>query len=245
MPPGFDGLGDRGFEGTSTSYKNCNAMKHPAFLDGRDQYTHEETVGTRDLCQARYGSEAFNKRTNDFLFLHDKVPRVRFIHFKSVLKWATYRSNLCKPFLIPRGSEDYWPRSTRHLQRPAKKQRSQLTILSQPLAGQTGEQSVETILLKPTNYIEVAMPQRYFDIGLDRVGLLMDGKDCVTDTIRLNSFLSRAQYSDKMHCSAARYIMWVLGCGLSVTYTPLFLGRVSEMALVEYWGGSTYNLLYD
>ena len=168
----------------------------------------------------------------------------------------TGQSNLCQPFLIPRGSEDYWPRSTRHLQRPAKKQRSQLTILSQPLAGQTGEQSVETqgshwpcaarrILLKPTNYIEVAMPQRYFDIGLDRVGLLMDGKDCVTDTIRLNSFLSRAQYSDKMHCSAAWYIMWVLGCGLSVTYTQLFLGRVSEKALVKYWGGSTYNLLYD
>ncbi len=71
----------------------------------------------------------------------------------------------------------------------------------------------------------------------------MDGKDCVTDTVRVNSFLSRSQYSDKMHSSAARYIMWVLPCGLSVTFTPLFLGRASEKSLVEYWGGSTYDLL--
>ena len=91
----------------------------------------------------------------------------------------------------------------------------------------------------------LAMPERYFEIGLEKVGLLMDGKDCVTDTVRVNSFVSRAQYSDKMHCSAARYIMWVLPCGLSVTYTPLFLGRVSEKALVEYWGGSTYDMLHE
>ena len=93
--------------------------------------------------------------------------------------------------------------------------------------------------------MDVAMPERYFQIGLQNVGLLMDGKDCVTDTVRVNSFVSRAQYSDKMHCSARRYIMWVLPCGLSVTYTPLFLGRVSEKALVEYWGGSTYDMLHD
>ena len=93
--------------------------------------------------------------------------------------------------------------------------------------------------------MEVAMPQRHFEIGLDKVGLLMDRKDCVTDTVRVNSFVLRAQYSDKMHCSAARYIMWVLPCGLSVTCTPLFLGRVSEKALVEYWGGSTYDMLHE
>ena len=85
------------------------------------------------------------------------------------------------------------------------------------------------------------MPERYFEIALEKVGLLMDGKDCVTDTVRVNSFVSRSQYSDKMHCSAARYIMWVLPCGLSVTYTPLILDCVSEKALVEFWGGSTYD----
>ena len=165
--------------------------------------------------------------------------------FEDILKWGFYRANLCQPFLIPRGSDDYWPRSTRHLERPATKKRSQLTVLSQPLSAGSNDEAVEAVLLRPKNYMEVAMPARYFEIGLDKVGLLMDGKDCVTDTIRLNSFLSRAQYSDKMHCSASRYITWVLGCGLGVTFTPLFLGRVSEKALVEYWGGSTYNLLKE
>ena len=36
LPPGKDGLGDRGFEGTSPSYPHCNAMKTPNFLEGRD-----------------------------------------------------------------------------------------------------------------------------------------------------------------------------------------------------------------
>lgn len=84
------------------------------------------------------------------------------------------------------------------------------------------------------NYIDIAMPERYFEIGLERVGLLMNGKECVTDTVRVCFFKPRAQHSNKMHCSAGRYIMWVLPCGLSVTSTPLFLGRVSEKALVEY-----------
>ena len=78
-------------------------------------------------------------------------------------------------------------------------------MLSQP----TPQQSQTRVYAdgNPTNYMEVAMPERYFEIGLEKVGLLMDGKDCVTDTVRVNSFVSRAQYSDKMHCSAARYIM--------------------------------------
>ena len=130
---------------------------------------------------------------------------------------------------------------TVHLQRPSKRARANLSILSQPVAqneeSPTASSSIE-------NYIDVAMPQRYFDLGLETVGLLMDGKDIITDTVRLNSFLSRSQYSDKMHCSAGRYIMWVLPCGLSVTYTPIFLGRVSEKALVELWGGSNYDLLH-
>ena len=92
--------------------------------------------------------------------------------------------------------------------------------------------------------IDRSMPERYYEIGLDKVGLLMDEKDCVTDTMRVSSFVSHAQYSDKMHCRARHYTLWVLPCGLSVTYTPLFLGRVSEKAVVEYWGGSTYDLLH-
>ena len=78
---------------------------------------------------------------------------------------------------------------------------------------------------------------------LKDVGLLNDGKDFVTDTVRKNSCLSRGQYSDKMKTSAARFVAWILPCGLSVTYTPLFAGRVSEKAMVKFWGGSTYEFL--
>ena len=155
-----------------------------------------------------------------------------------------FNANLCQPFLMPRCDSEHFPTDTQHLQRPSKRARAQLSILSQPNpkpSSEAGESENE----KPTNYIDVAMPERYFEIGLSNVGLLMDGKDCVTDTVRVNSFVSRAQYSDKMHCSAGRYIMWVLPCGLSVTYTPLFLCRISEKALVEYWGGSTYDVLHD
>ncbi len=246
LPPGYDGLGDRGFEGTSTSYPHLNEMKTPFFLDGRDQFSHAEIYGSRDLCQGRYGSEVFNKRTNDFFYLHDKIPRSNFLYLEEVLKWSMFHANLCQPFLIPRGANDYFPSDTAHLQRPAKKMRAQKSILSQPTTATVDGDGVLPISASdnpaPMNYIEVAMPERYYAIGLDKVGLLMDGKDCVTDTVRVNSFLSRSQYSDKMHSSAARYIMWVLPCGLSVTYTPLFLGRASEKALVEYWGGSTYDL---
>ena len=220
-------------------------MKTPCFMEGRDQYSYGETIGTRDLCQGRYGSEVYNKRTNDYTYLHDKVPRSHFPHFEHVLNWATFKANLCQPFLIPNGCDDYFPTDTRHLQRPSKKARACKSILSQPVTRDgNGTRGGESVTERPLNYFEAAMPIRYFELGLDKVGLLMDGKDCVTDTVRVNSFISRSQYSDKMHCSAARYIMWVLPCGLSVTYTPVFLGRTSEKALVEYWGGSTYNLLH-
>jgi hypothetical protein len=80
------------------------------------------------------------------------------------------------------------------------------------------------------------MPQEYFELKLDHVGFLNDGKDFVTDTVRINACLSRAQYSDEMKASAARLIAWTLPSGMCVTATPLFLGRTSEKKLVEYWG---------
>ena len=51
------------------------------------------------------------------------------------------------------------------------------------------------------------------------------------DTIRINSCVSRGQYSDKMHSSTGRYIEWTLPCGLSVTFSPIFLGRIFEKAI--------------
>eukprot|EP00985_Skeletonema_marinoi_P019407 scaffold11121_cov86-Skeletonema_marinoi.AAC.1 len=165
----YDGLGDRGFAGTSTSYPNCNAMKTPCFMEGRDQYSYGETIGTRDLCQGRYGSEVYNKRTNDYTYLHDKVPRSHFPHFEHVLNWATFKANLCQPFLIPNGCDNYFPTDTRHLQRPSKKARACKSILSQPVTRDgNGTRGGESVTERPLNYFEAAMPIRYFELGLDK-----------------------------------------------------------------------------
>lgn len=88
----------------STSHPHCNPMKTPCFLDGRDQYTYAQTIGSRDLCQGRYGSEAYNKRTNDHVYLQDKVPRCRFENFEHVLQWSMFKANMCQPFLMPRNA---------------------------------------------------------------------------------------------------------------------------------------------
>jgi hypothetical protein len=87
-----------------------------------------------------------------------------------------------------------------------------------------------------SNYFDAAMPQGYIDSGMENVGVLVDGKDFVTDSIRYCSFLNRSQYSDKMKASAARVLAWTLPCGLCIERTALCLGRVSEKRLVEMWG---------
>lgn len=48
------------------------------------------------------------------------------------------------------------------------------------------------------NYIDVAMPKEYFDLGLENVGFLNDGRDFVTNSVQINSCVNRAHYSDKM-----------------------------------------------
>mmetsp|Transcript_24054 Transcript_24054/g.47786 ORF Transcript_24054/g.47786 Transcript_24054/m.47786 type:complete len:222 (+) Transcript_24054:1633-2298(+) len=211
-------------------------------MDGRSHPLNEANEGKR---REQRLNTALNDLKNiyehgDAFGTYDTVKKLRTAIAKR-RDAQSFKANLCQPFLIPNGCDDYFPTDTRHLQRPSKKARACKSILSQPVTRDgNGTRGGESVTERPLNYFEAAMPIRYFELGLDKVGLLMDGKDCVTDTVRVNSFISSSQYSDKMHCSAARYIMWVLPCGLSVTYTPVFLGRTSEKALVEYWGGRKY-----
>ena len=151
---------------------------------------------------------------------------------------------LVPTILIPRNGGEYFPSGATNLQRPSKRRRAQLSVLNQPMAQDDSVDDTKNNT-RPLNCIEVAMPESHYQLGLQKVGLLMDGKDCTTDTVRVNSLTYRDQCSDKVHSSAARFMMWVLPCGLSVTCAPLFLGRVPEKALVEHWGGSTCDLLCD
>jgi 5'-3' exonuclease len=253
----YSSLADRGFAGCSPDYPNFNGVRHPSFLHGRDQFSFEEVMMDRDDCQARYGSEAFFSRITDLEFLQDRVPRHRFHHFQNALYWAMGRANLNQPYYVPHGADEYFPKCADDQQQKRQKRSHHNGIHNETERADASSAGIDALASNSsitnlielaladkasvTNFIDIAMPQEYIDLGLSDVGLLNDGKDFVTDTVRLNSCISRGQYSDKMKSSAARFIAWILPCGLSVTYTPLFLGRVSEKALVRYWGGTTYG----
>jgi hypothetical protein len=79
-------------------------------------------------------------------------------------------------------------------------------------------------------------PAEYLIEGFDRVAVLVDGKDYMTDVIRQNSAYQRAMFSDKVKHAAFREIAWTSKMGLSIEHTSLFLGRASETKLVKLWG---------
>ena len=244
-PPGMVTLADRGFADCAVFYPYLNAVITPSFIDGRLQFSVEEIMGDRSKCESRYSSEAFFKRVWDSEFVTDKVPRHRFQYFQDLLKWSMGMANFSQPFMIPRGSEDYFPKDTLHRKR-VERSSSEVTPSSRRRTKRTRDErdeAPEQDIYHP-NFIFDAMPAEYYARGLDNVALLNDGKDFVTDTVRINSCVSRGQYSDKMKASAARFIAWTLPCGLSVTYSPLFLGRISEKSIVEYWGGTTSQFLH-
>jgi len=80
------------------------------------------------------------------------------------------------------------------------------------------------------------MPDDYIAAGIEKIAALPDGKDFMMDTIRMNTIVTRCQFSDKVKCSAARCISWMTANGLSFEHTDLFLGRCSEKRIVEIWG---------
>ena len=238
-PLGMNVLADRGFADCSMYYKHLNPIITPSFLDGRSQFSTEEIAGDRTKCKDRYSSEAFFSRFSDSEYVTDKVPRHRFHYLADVLKFCMAMSNLKQPYMIPRGQESYFPKNTFYQKRVS---RSICEDIEEEKKEDDGDlESAEMVY--NNNFIIDAMPEEYYADGLNNVGLLNDGKDIVTDTIRINSCLSRGQFSDKMKASAARFIAWTLPCGLSATYSPLFLGRISEKAIVEFWGGSTSEFI--
>ena len=85
-------------------------------------------------------------------------------------------------------------------------------------------------------YLEKRCPQQYKDEGLDKCCAVPDGKDFMIYTTWSNTLFTRASYSDKVHHSAVRCILWSTPEGLSFEHTKMFLARVSEKALVGLWG---------
>lgn len=86
------------------------------------------------------------------------------------------------------------------------------------------------------DYVEKERPNEYVDNDLGDCGCQCDGKDFMTESFRKNSALNRAQQSSKMKHPALRCITWSSLCGLVWAMTPLVLSRVTENALVQWFG---------
>jgi hypothetical protein len=169
-------------------------VRTPSFLEGRSQFTQGESMKDRDDCFARYSSEAYFSRVTKEHCLKDKIPQYFFQHLQSSLNWAMVMANLCQPFMTPRNAgDDYFPKDTIHQER----KRRRLEIQGKSVGNEFNISSHnKTQPSHVTNFIDIALPEEYFSLGLQDVGLLNDGKDFLTDTVLLNSCLSRGQYSD-------------------------------------------------
>ena len=83
--------------------------------------------------------------------------------------------------------------------------------------------------------MDAEIPDVFMELGLGKVGAMPDGKDFATDTTRMNSAMSKAVYSDKIHHSGARCITWTTPAGLCFEHTIPFMTRASETSLVAEW----------
>ena len=118
-----------------------------------------------------------------------------------------------------------------------------------PLWGEAGKDF--SILDICPQDLDETLPDSYKAVGLLNIGAVPDGKDIKIETPRAHPLLTRACYSDKVDCSAFRWICWSTPAGLAYMHTALYLGRASEKALVELWGSrladcpSGYAMLSD
>ena len=107
-------------------------------------------------------------------------------------------------------------------------------------APKLGDAGLDLSILHITpEFLKHAMPRNYKDLGMDNVCCLVDGKVFMTHECRQHNGIKRAMCCDKVHHAGVLCHNWILPYGLTVEHTPLYLGRLSEPALVKLWGSST------
>lgn len=79
-------------------------------------------------------------------------------------------------------------------------------------------------------------PQSYKDLGLKKVGAIIDGKDFYTDTVRSDRSISTAQQGNKLNSSSIRILTWSLACGLNFEHADGIFARATEKNINEIWG---------
>jgi hypothetical protein len=85
------------------------------------------------------------------------------------------------------------------------------------------------------SYAEASLPKIYKDKHYERVGAIVDGKVFMTDTIRVNSALSRMMYAEKVDNSGGLVVTWTSPMGLCFEHTGLYFARCPETRLIELW----------
>jgi len=88
------------------------------------------------------------------------------------------------------------------------------------------------------SFLTLQMPQEFTDAKMTNVAALSDGKDFKSETVRVDSFYSRAGYSSKVSCNAFRIITYSLPYGLVFLVSPLLFARATEGSIVSLLGRS-------
>jgi hypothetical protein len=84
--------------------------------------------------------------------------------------------------------------------------------------------------------IDQLRPKSYEELGLNEIAAVIDGKDFLCETVRVDRVVHCAQASNKMHASAIRVLTWSLSCGAVIERTPACLGLASEKSIMNAWG---------
>mmetsp|Transcript_40972 Transcript_40972/g.46248 ORF Transcript_40972/g.46248 Transcript_40972/m.46248 type:complete len:144 (+) Transcript_40972:289-720(+) len=70
--------------------------------------------------------------------------------------------------------------------------------------------------------IDELKPQSYIDLSLQKIALVVDGKDFHAQTVRNNRTISTVQQGNKLKEASIRILTWSLPFGLNVEHTKGF-----------------------
>lgn len=106
VPPGWEILGDKGFDGTDRFFPNMNPVRTPLLLRSRTvkQYLREEIFGqegNRSLCRLRYTSEVAYSRCTTVDSLKDIIRYNNMSLLQHMHSWGHAMINLMKPLRNP------------------------------------------------------------------------------------------------------------------------------------------------
>lgn len=103
-----------------------------------------------------------------------------------------------------------------------------------PLWGEAGADL--SILDINEDILRALTPEDFVNGCTDKVCGLVDGKDFKTETVRIQSGITRAGHSNKVNCSALRVLSWIINNGLNVERSEPYFGRASETHIVGVLG---------